>query len=126
MPQAGGSRIGCCYSAYNNVLYVAKDRHIPPIPGAAEGTTRRDAGKGVPCSFPLWPAGAAGGGVRRASVSRDPLDQGSLRSSGKRGLAIQNEHVLVVRHRSERVILFLEPNKLGFQVANTLLPTAPF
>jgi hypothetical protein len=49
------------------------------------------------------------------------LDQGYLRSSGKRGLAIQNEHVLVMRVRSERVILFLEPNKLGFQVANTLL-----
>jgi hypothetical protein len=55
-----------------------------------------------------------------------PLDQGYLRSSGKRGLAIQNEHVLVVRDRSERVILFLEPNKLGFQVANTLLQTAHF
>ena len=100
MPQAGGRRIGCCYSAYNNVLYVAKDRHIAPIPGAVEGTTRRDAGKGVPCSFPLWLAGPAGGGLSRAS----------LRSSGKRGLAIQNEHVLVVRDRSERVVLFLEPD----------------
>jgi hypothetical protein len=116
MPQADGSRKGCCYFAYNNVLYVAKDRHITPIPGAAEGTTRRDAGKGVPCSFPLWLAGPAGGGLSRAF----------LRSSGKRGLAIQNEHVLVMRHRSERVILFLEPNKLGFQVANTLLKTAHF
>ena len=28
--------------------------------------------------------------------------------------------------RSERVVLFLEPNKLGFQVANTLLETAHF
>jgi hypothetical protein len=49
-----------------------------------------------------------------------------LRSSGKRGLAIQNEHVLFMRDRSERVILFLEPDKLGFQVANTLLETAHF
>jgi hypothetical protein len=47
--------------------------------------------------------------------------------SGKRGLAIENEHVLVVRQpRSERVILVLEPHKLGFQVANALLETAHF
>ena len=40
---------------------------------------------------------------------------------------IENEHVLVVRQsRSKSVILFLEPNKLGFQVANTLLETAHF
>ena len=31
-----------------------------------------------------------------------------------------------MRDRSERVILFLEPDKLGFQVANTLLKTAHF
>ena len=112
MPQAGGRRMERCYFAYNNVLYVAKDRHIPPIPGGAEGTTIRDAGKGVPCSFP-------GCGLCRARWWR--AEPCFLRSSGKRGLAIQNEHVLVVRHRSERVVLFLEPDKLGFQVANTLL-----
>jgi hypothetical protein len=47
--------------------------------------------------------------------------------SGERGLVIKNEHVLVVRHlRSESVVLFLEPNKFSFQVANTLLETAHF
>lgn len=47
--------------------------------------------------------------------------------SGERGLVVENEHVLVVRQsRSKSVILFLEPNKLGFQVANTLLETAHF
>jgi hypothetical protein len=56
-----------------------------------------------------------------------PGAPGNLRSSGKRGLAIENEHVLVVRQpRSERVILVLEPHKLGFQVANALLETAHF
>ena len=29
-------------------------------------------------------------------------------------------------NRSERVVLFLEPNKLGFQVANALLETTHF
>jgi hypothetical protein len=49
----------------------------------------------------------------------------SLRSSGERRLAIQNEHViLVTAASSERVVLFLEPHKLSFQVANTLLETA--
>jgi hypothetical protein len=47
--------------------------------------------------------------------------------SGERGLVIENEHVLVVRKpRSKGVVLVLEPNKLGFQVANTLLETAHF
>jgi hypothetical protein len=50
-----------------------------------------------------------------------------LRSSGKRGLAVENEHVFVVRQsRSECIVLFLEPDKLGFQVANALLETAHF
>jgi hypothetical protein len=45
----------------------------------------------------------------------------------ERGLAIQNEHVLVVREpRSKGVVLGLEPGKLGFQVANALLETAHF
>jgi hypothetical protein len=56
-----------------------------------------------------------------------PWIAGRLRSSGKRGLAVENEHVLVVRQpRSEGVILVLEPHKLGFQVANALLETAHF
>ena len=32
MPQADGRRKRGCYFAHNNVLYVAKDRHISPIP----------------------------------------------------------------------------------------------
>jgi hypothetical protein len=49
------------------------------------------------------------------------------RSSGKRRLTVQNEHVVLVADASgERVVLFLEPHKLGFQVANTLLETAHF
>jgi hypothetical protein len=52
---------------------------------------------------------------------------GHLRSSGKRGLAVENEHVLVMRQpRSERIVLVLEPSKLSFQVANTLLETTHF
>jgi len=52
-------------------------------------------------------------------------DQRFLRSSGKRRLTVQHEHVLVVTAASgKRIVLFLEPDKLGFQVANTLLETA--
>ena len=52
---------------------------------------------------------------------------GYLRSSGERGLVVENQHVLVVRQSSsKRVVLFLEPHKLGFQVANTLLEAAHF
>ena len=51
-------------------------------------------------------------------------DQAALRSSGKRWLAVQYEHVFVRDARCERVILFLEPDKFGFQVANTLLETS--
>jgi hypothetical protein len=48
-------------------------------------------------------------------------------ASGVRGLAIKNEHVLVMTETSSKcVVLFLEPGKLGFQVANTLLETAHF
>ena len=47
--------------------------------------------------------------------------------SSERGFAVENEHVLVVRQpRSKGVVLFLEPHKLGFQVANALLETAHF
>jgi hypothetical protein len=53
--------------------------------------------------------------------------QGFLRSSGKRRLAVEREHVLVVRQpRGKNVIHFLEPHKLGFQVADALLETAHF
>jgi hypothetical protein len=65
----------------------------------------------------------------RAALSRIqelPWILAYLRSSGKRGLTVENEHVLVVRRRSERVVLILEPHKLGFQIANTLLETAHF
>jgi hypothetical protein len=48
-----------------------------------------------------------------------------LRLSGQRRLTVQYEHVVLVTAASrERIVLFLEPNKLGFQVANTLLKTA--
>jgi hypothetical protein len=46
------------------------------------------------------------------------------RSSGERGLAVPDQQVLVSYLRSERVVLFLEPHKLGFQVPNTLLEAA--
>jgi hypothetical protein len=51
-------------------------------------------------------------------------DQSRLRSSGQRWLAVQYEHVFVRDARRKRVVLFLKPNKLGFQVANTLLETS--
>jgi hypothetical protein len=48
-----------------------------------------------------------------------------LRSSGIRRLAVQYEHVILVADTSGKcVVSFLEPHKLGFQVANTLLETA--
>jgi hypothetical protein len=53
------------------------------------------------------------------------VKQGSLRSSGKRRLAVQNEHIIPLSAASgKRVVLFLEPHKLGFQVANALLQAA--
>jgi hypothetical protein len=52
-------------------------------------------------------------------------DQCFLRSSGKHRLAVQDEHVILVTDPScKRVVLFLKPDKLSFQVANTLLETA--
>ncbi len=48
-----------------------------------------------------------------------------LRSSGERWLAVQNEHVILVTVASGKcVVLVLKPDKLGFEVANTLLETA--
>jgi hypothetical protein len=46
------------------------------------------------------------------------------RSSDERRLAIRNQHVLVACLNRERVILFLKPHKLGFQVAYSLLEAA--
>jgi hypothetical protein len=47
-----------------------------------------------------------------------------LRSSGQRRLTVHYQHVVLVTASRQRVVLFLEPNKLSFQVANTLLKTA--
>jgi hypothetical protein len=47
-----------------------------------------------------------------------------LRSLDERGLALRDQHVFVGRLNRERVIRRLEPNKLGFQVAYSLLKTA--
>ena len=46
------------------------------------------------------------------------------RSSSERGLAISHHRIFVRDLSSERVVLFLEPHKLGFQVPNTLLEAA--
>jgi len=46
--------------------------------------------------------------------------------SGERGLAVRDQHVLVGSLYRERVVLFLEPDKLGFQVANALLQATHF
>jgi hypothetical protein len=47
-----------------------------------------------------------------------------LRSSDERGLAFRDQHVLVGSLNRKRVIRLLEPNKLGFQVAYSLLEAA--
>jgi hypothetical protein len=47
-----------------------------------------------------------------------------LRTSDVRGLAFRDQHVLVGCLNRKRVILLLEPNKLGFQVAYSLLEAA--
>jgi hypothetical protein len=46
------------------------------------------------------------------------------RSSDERWLAIRNQHVLVASLNRERVLFFLKPYKLGFQVAYSLLEAA--
>ena len=46
------------------------------------------------------------------------------RSLDERGLAFLNQHVLVSSLNRKRVILFLKPYKLGFQVAYSLLEAA--
>jgi len=42
----------------------------------------------------------------------------------ERGLAIPGQHVLVSSFHRKRIVLFLEPKELGFQVANALLEAA--
>jgi hypothetical protein len=72
-------------------------------------------------------AGPAGGGLSCASKIQEFPGSWYLRSSGKRGLAIENEYVLVMREsRSKDIVLVLEPSKLGLQVADALLETAHF
>jgi hypothetical protein len=44
--------------------------------------------------------------------------------SGERGLAVRDQHVRVGSLYGERVVLFLEPDKLGFQVTYSLLEAA--
>jgi hypothetical protein len=44
--------------------------------------------------------------------------------SGERRFAIRNQHVLVGCLDRERLVLFLEPDKLGFQVPYSLLEAA--
>ena len=46
------------------------------------------------------------------------------RRSGERGLAIRYQHVRVGSLYRERIVLFLEPDKLGFQVTYSLLEAA--
>jgi hypothetical protein len=46
------------------------------------------------------------------------------RSLDERGLALPYQHVLVSSLNRKRVILFLKPHKLGFQVAYSLLEAA--
>jgi len=44
--------------------------------------------------------------------------------SGERGFAVRDQHVRVGSLYRERVVLFLEPDKLGFQVPYSLLEAA--
>ena len=55
-----------------------------------------------------------------------PLTASAQRPSGERWLAIPYQHVLVLVGSLERqrVVLFLEPDKLGFQVPYSLLEAA--
>jgi hypothetical protein len=46
------------------------------------------------------------------------------RSSDERRLAIRHQHVLVASLNHKRVILFLKPYKLSFEVAYSLLEAA--
>jgi len=46
------------------------------------------------------------------------------RRSGERGFAVRHQHVRVGCLYRERLVLFLEPDKLGFQVSYSLLEAA--
>jgi hypothetical protein len=48
----------------------------------------------------------------------------SPRSSDVRGLAIRHQHFLVACLNLKRVVLFLKPYELGFEVAYSLLEAA--
>ncbi len=55
-----------------------------------------------------------------------PLTSSRKRPSGERWLAVPHQHVLVLVGclERQRVVLFLEPHKLGFQVPYSLLEAA--
>jgi hypothetical protein len=62
---------------------------------------------------------------KKASLVRSAVLPCRASSSGESWLAVQYEHVLLVTGPGgKRVVLFLKPHKLGFQVANALLETA--
>jgi len=67
---------------------------------------------------------------RRGAPSKAPLVSllssvlSRLCSSGERRLAVLRQHVRVVRLNRKRFVLFLEPDKLGFQVSYSLLQAA--
>jgi hypothetical protein len=65
------------------------------------------------------------GRQKKASLVRSAVLPCRASSSGESWLAVQYQHVILVTGLgSKRVVLFLEPHKLGFQVANALLETA--
>jgi hypothetical protein len=68
-------------------------------------------------------------GTKKGRPAEAPLDSffvfaSSPPRSGERGFAVRNQHVRVGRLYAECVILFLEPDKLGFQVPYSLLEAA--
>jgi hypothetical protein len=68
-----------------------------------EITTKRGAGTGAPYSS---------------------LPFCRVQRSGERRFAVRDQHVLVGRLYRQRFVLFLEPDKLGFQVPYSLLEAA--
>lgn len=65
------------------------------------------------------------GRQKKASLVRSAVLPCRVSSSGESWLAVQYEHVILVTGSGgKRVVLFLKPHKLGFQVANALLETA--
>ena len=82
--------------------------------------TKRDAGDGVTDPFCRSPVPCSDT-VLQGQSATEPASQ----VLGKRWLAVQDQHVLgACSLRGERVVLFLKPVKLGFEVANALLETA--